>query len=474
MFPTTNFDQIYTYLSCPAKLYLKSIGARSEIFRGYTKPKISPHKLGLLGEKAVAEGFEREIEFTEPKEVKFKPKNADKQINFPNLIHSLIKDINEIGKQIELNLQQLQVTISDPKLTELAKKMKREYGIDAILHKVPYTTTPHHLIGEIDFLGLRNKNEFIVIEAKNARKVGKRDLAKLEYYIYGLPKGYNFTKIQEHTFELIGQLYPKQIQSYLTYVSTYNYLGNSYSEIADYVYDVVYQNEVIERKFDEKYNSIDNFLRSITISRNLIERRNTLRKKIDISKDDFIDGINYILDILSKGTKDGIIVNLKDQKIHETTLELDFNSIVKKIWSVKKNVILGNFESEKNLNSCKRCHYKMQCKGKIIESDLHKTKSITSIAHKGFSKLNYSSPDFKRLLLVGDDPEKWSEIAKHLMKSYYVKSSKTTNHELLKPILSKSDWGYNEWYSKKQRWKSLFNDAVVSKTLDKELKFWKV
>ena len=474
MFPTTNFEEIYAYLNCPAKLYLKLIGAKSEIERGYTKPKVNPYLLGLEGEKAIADGYEREITFQIPDQVELKRKKIEKEISFPELIQSLTQTIVGISEQIELKLQQLQVSISDPKLTDLAKRMKKDFGIDAILHKVPYTTTPHHLIGEIDFLGLRNEKEFIVIEAKNVKKVTKQNLAKLEYYIYGLPKGYNFTKIQEHAYELVGQLYPSKIQSYWTYVSSYNYLSNGYVDIRNEVSDVISQNSSIEKKFKEKYQAIDNFLKSIPSARAIIEKKNKARKKANIQKADFLDTINYILDILSKGAKDGIIVNIRDQSIQETTLELDFNTVVRKIWAVKKNVTKGNFVCERNLKSCKRCQYEIQCRGQIIDGVLDNTESITSIAHKGFSKLNYSCPDFKNLLLVGDNPDKWAEHAKHLLSSYSIKSSKTTNHELLEPILSTSDWGYKEGYARKPRWKSLFRDAVVSKTLEKELKFWKL
>ena len=69
MFPTTNFTEIYTILNCPAKLYLKLIGAKSEIVRKYSPPKVDIHKLGLEGESFVADGFKREIDFTKPKDV---------------------------------------------------------------------------------------------------------------------------------------------------------------------------------------------------------------------------------------------------------------------------------------------------------------------------------------------------------------------------------------------------------------------
>jgi len=474
MFPTTKFDEIYTFLSCPAKLYLKLIGARSEVARGYTKPTVNIHQLGLDGENAIAEGFERDVIIDTPEEIEVKRKKLNKEIDFPLLIQNLINEIDSLGKQLVQNLQQLQIKISNPKITDLAKKMKKDFGIEAILYKVPYTTTPHHLIGEIDFLGLRNKNEFIVIEAKNAKKVSKQDLTKLEYYIYGLPKGYNFTKIQEHVFEFVGQLYPKKIESYMTYLSSYNYLSNGLSNIYYKIDDTISQNELIEKKFEEKYSSINGFLKAIPIINDIIHQKNHFREKVKISKADFLDAIYYILDILSKGVKDGIIVNKRDQSIQETTLEIDFDTAVRKIWSIKRNVNNGNFICEKNRYSCKMCQYEIQCKAKIIEGELFETKSITSIAHQGFSKLNYKCPDLKDILLIGDDPENWAIFAKQLMNSYYIKGSKVTTHELLKPILSESEWGYEEWFARKPRWKSLFNDAMVSKTFEKELGFWKL
>lgn len=473
MFPTTNFDQIYTFLSCPAKLHLKLLGARSEVERVYTRPKVNIYQLGVEGERKIAEGYEREIKLQSPKPIKITPKKIDK-ISFPALIQALKSEIETIAKQIELNLQQLQITISDPKLNDLSRRLKKDHGIDAILHKVSYTTTPHHFRGEVDFLGLKDDKEFIIIEAKNKKYVGKKDLAKLEYYIYGLPKGYNFTKIQEHAYELMGQLYPKNIQSYFTYVGSYNFLKSSYYKLKNRVSDVVYKDDIIEKKFREKYYSISDFLKTIPIVKGIKRNIAGFREKIDFSKDEFIDSINYIMDVLSRGVKDGILVNIRDQSIRETVLELDFNTIVRKIWAVKKNVNNGINICEKNHNTCHRCYYAIQCRATIKEGELIDTNSITSIAHHGFSKLKYEIPDLKDVLLVGDEPDKWSERAKYLMTKYYIDGSKATNHELLEPILSKSDWGYKKWYARKPRWKSLFVDAVVSKTLEKELKFWKI
>lgn len=57
--PYTNFDEIYTYLRCPARLYLQLAGYRSEIERRYTPPSISPALLGIEGEKLIEQAFKR-------------------------------------------------------------------------------------------------------------------------------------------------------------------------------------------------------------------------------------------------------------------------------------------------------------------------------------------------------------------------------------------------------------------------------
>ena len=47
--PHTTFGELYTYLICPARLYLKLAGAESEIHRKYTPPNENPYQIGKRG-----------------------------------------------------------------------------------------------------------------------------------------------------------------------------------------------------------------------------------------------------------------------------------------------------------------------------------------------------------------------------------------------------------------------------------------
>jgi len=473
MFPTSNFSEIYTLLNCPAKLYLQLIGAKSEITRKYTPRKVDSYQLGLEGESEVAEGFIPEIDYTSPKEVESSVKEVQEKIDFPDFISTLKSEMKSTAIRIKNELNNQKAILSEPKITELAMKLKKEYGIDALLHKVPYTTVPHHLNGIIDFLGLNENREFIVIEAKNKKRIERRDLIKLEYYVYGLPKGYNFTKIQQHSFELMGQLYPAKIQSHLVTAGTYNFLRFSLFKLELNIRHLITRNDDIKTKFEQKYTNYDGIAKEIPEIVELIKMKNEFESKLKISKDDLIDTMEYITKILSKGVKDGIIVNVRDGSILESNVDINFDEKIRKIWAVKKNINSKTFVCEKNKFSCSSCSYRHQCNTTIKEGDLHEdVQSITSIAHKGFSLLNYHCDDITNRLFLGSDPTDWDKRTRISMLSLRVDGVEKNTHDLLEPILSNSEWGYERWYSSRPRWKSLFVDAVVSKTLEKELRFW--
>ena len=69
--PYTNFEELYTFKTCPTRLFLKLIGAKSEIERRYTPPSINPQLLGKIGEDRIKNNFMQERKVLVP-EVKSK------------------------------------------------------------------------------------------------------------------------------------------------------------------------------------------------------------------------------------------------------------------------------------------------------------------------------------------------------------------------------------------------------------------
>jgi len=112
----------------------------------------------------------------------------------------------------------------------------------------------------------------------------------------------------------------------------------------------------------------------------------------------------------------------------------------------------------------------------IKEQEVEPVASVTSIAHKGFSKLKYTyRPSSTGLVFEMDEIKVRRRAAEiHFYDDKTGVFGYLSNEELLKPILSESDWGYQEWFALKRGWKPLFVDALASKKLELEFNFWKI
>ncbi|WEU40171.1 MAG: hypothetical protein OdinLCB4_006785 [Candidatus Odinarchaeum yellowstonii] len=504
MFPTTNFEDIYTYTSCPARLYLKLAGFKSEVTRSYNPPKVALSELGKVGEAIISEYYKPKFDIPEL-EIPSKPVKPIKG-KFNKIIQKLIEICRNNALIALSNLDNIKVKYSPVKYSELGRRIKKDYGVDAILEKVGFTTVPHHFIGELDFLGITEKEEFLVIEAKNKRGIDKKDLLKLEYYIYGLPKGYQFTKIFNNAFELMSQLYPSKAVEIIQHIRRLDFLAAELSEIIGIIVKTLEQNEFYLSEFKNKYGKLEvdilvkvdstisnipmisgglqyieqdtgikKFLSEIPECAELIKTYRDYERKVEFDTTDIINTANYISDIMAHGVKDGIIVNARDSSIIEAELTTDFDKLIYDIWSIKKNVLKQNWCATRNLKSCNYCQFKNACKN-IKETELEKVRSITSIVHKSIDKMGFRCSNRNRPSLITGEKSNSLWIPSPLLEvkigDAFILDPKV--EDILKIALTNSDWGYEEWYSKKPRWKSLFIDAVESNKLNTEFKFWNI
>ncbi|MEM3587883.1 MAG: hypothetical protein QXO71_11260 [Candidatus Jordarchaeaceae archaeon] len=514
MLPRTNFDEIYTYLRCPSRLYLKLSGYKSEVERPYTPPSVPPVKLGMRGEEEILRGFLRETDMSVPdvktEKVRYLKCGLDKFIN--NMTSIVKNNIEAVFSQCDL----ISVNYLPMAETKIARDLKKEFGVTAIIERVNYTTVPHHYVGEIDFLGLKEDNEVVVIEAKNkAEKLNTRDFLQLEYYMAGLPKQYQFTKIHEHMHELAAQLYPQKYLDYLSYMKKidimkkerFNLQGiileglerlkkgdrkkflkrftqkDNAKSIDEKIGKIVDVDEgsfasfySIPEEYYEEVGAVEGFLMTIPEYVKLIRTIKEYSGKVALTEKDFYDTANFVAEIMSKGIRRGLLVDVRRGQIKDLSLTTDFDAIAKGIWSVKKNVIKGVPICEKNTSSCKTCQYKKTCANIIKEQELEPVTSITSIVHKGFSEMNYKySLSSERVNYFEDEIKVFRKPATILFYDKKIDTfSDLPNIEILKPILLKSDWGYKDWFAQKRGWKSLFIDALASKKLELEFNFWKI
>ncbi|MGC8935415.1 MAG: hypothetical protein ACP5LN_09690 [Thermoproteota archaeon] len=221
--PYTIFDEIFTYLKCPAKLYLKLAGYKSEIKRKYTPPSVSPAMLGREGEKLIEQAFKRQLDVNVPlidvREVSLPKGELEKAL-------TRIRKI--IANNIRIRLSQvrgIETKYSPVIISKEAKKLKEDFKVKAIISKVNFTTIPHHRVGEIDFIGLKENREIIIIEVKNKQeKLNEKDRLQLEYYISGLPKHYHYTKFYSHLYEIASQLYPEKYRAHVKLAKKHRFI----------------------------------------------------------------------------------------------------------------------------------------------------------------------------------------------------------------------------------------------------------
>ena len=238
LLPHTSFKEIYDYLRCPSRLYLKLSGFTSEIQRRYTPPAISPVVIGRQGEEEVKRGFLSELNVVVP-EVKRKEGIGGLTRGFKEFVREMIGFVKESVNAVFSACNLISIDYSPLAVTRTAESLKKDFGVIAVIEKVRYTNVPHHYVGEIDFLGLKEDNEVIVIEVKNkSKKLDSKDFLQLEYYLAGLRKQYQFTKIHERVHELVAQLYPQKYLNYLVYMKKLDVMTKELFNIESFVYEL--------------------------------------------------------------------------------------------------------------------------------------------------------------------------------------------------------------------------------------------
>ncbi|MBO3842768.1 MAG: PD-(D/E)XK nuclease family protein [Candidatus Brockarchaeota archaeon] len=458
--PYTNFEEIFTYLRCPAKLYLQLAGYKSEVERRYSPPSISPAVLGREGERRIEQAFKRQL-------IVNVPGLSIERISLPK--GKLEKALTRIRKIIASNIRirLLQVRRVEAKyspiiLSEEAKKLKKDFKVSAIISKVDFTTIPHHRIGEIDFIGLKEDREAIIIEVKNKQaKINEKDRLQLEYYIDGLPKQYQYTKFYPHLYEIVSQLYPEKYREHVKIARSIDLLreemGNSYGIVVDTIMGL---NDAERKKFISMYpkseedvakyenmvpslapeeaglyyqvlGSSKKFLTTIPEYVKLEETFNTYSKKISSSTEEFKSAADLIVELMERGVKNGLLVDIRRSEVTEVNKTTNFDKVVKGVWQVKKSVFDGKKIAPKRTEACSRCNFRNTCKKVLKDEEPEECKSITSIVHKGFNNLNLevSRPGF------GTPSFDENGI---LRVNYVVPRVKTelSNEELLKRALS--------------------------------------
>lgn len=484
--PYTNFDEIYTYFRCPAKLYLKLAGYRSEIERRYTPPSVSPAILGREGEKLIEQAFKRQLNITIPSVVV-------KEISLPKgKLEKALMEIREvIANNIRIQLsrvQHIEVKYRPIVLNKVAKKLKEDFKLSAIISKVSFTTVPHHRIGEIDFIGLREDREVILLEVKNKQaKLNEEDRLQLEYYIDGLPKQYHYTKFYSHLYEVANQLYPEKYRNHVALaqktqllkeeaedserivISTIMGLNKEERKKFISIYSKQNSSPVEESEYSLVRNANIGFLKTIPEYVKLMDNLNYCRKKLSISTDELKSAADFIVELMEKGVKNGLLVDARRSDIIEVSKTTNFDELVKGVWRIKKSVFDGKKIAPKMTEACSRCSFRNACKRVLRDEEPEECKSVTSIVHKGFRNLNLEvgKPTFRTSFF----DENGIPRIRYIMPRV---ETELSDEELLAEVLSGTEWEYVPDFARKKGWKQLYADAIVSNKLRKEFSFWRL
>ncbi|MEM4522123.1 MAG: PD-(D/E)XK nuclease family protein [Nitrososphaeria archaeon] len=500
--PYTNFEEIFTYYRCPARLYLKLAGFRSEILRRYTPPSISPSELGKEGELMIENGFKRKIEINVPE-------TTTRKIRLSRRLDRILMELRKITveniKALFWQIENMEVYYSPLKLSEEAKKLKKDFKVNAIISKVNFTTIPHHRVGQVDFLGLKENREVIIIEVKNIqRNISNQDRLQLEYYIDGLPKQYQYTKVYSHLNELVSQLYPKKSLDLTKFAKCMDLIEEEISNLNEIIASAISTLGDIEKeKFLSLYNPKDDlinerstnillpiyegldheylrlldasekFLETIPEYVHLKEILHQYQMKTNSLIEDFKSTADFIVELMEKGIKNGLIVDIRRSKIIEVSKSIDFDEIVKGVWQIKKSVYENKKIAPKNYKACANCNFKSICKNMLKDGEPEQGRSITSVVHKGFEKLNLKYNEPKIITWVSADGVlriDYRATPRTICREFNMMPTE----ELLKKALEGTEWMYTSQLARRVGWKQLYVDAIVSKKLEKEFTFWRL
>ncbi|MEM2173270.1 MAG: PD-(D/E)XK nuclease family protein [Thermoproteota archaeon] len=448
--PYTNFDEIYTYFKCPARLYLRLIGCESEIRRKHVPPSVSPALLGRNGERLIEQSYLRKPNV-------YVPKVPVKE--FIPARNTLEKALTKVRSIIASNIailfsriREIEVKYLPTILSDEAKRIKEDYKVKAIISRVSFTTVPHHRIGRIDFLGLKDNREVVVIEVKNKQdKPNERDRLQLEYYIDGLSKQYQYMKLGSHLHEIASQLYPEKYRRYVKLAKIVDLLWEGVANSQDILENTIMGlNDAERKKFLSVYPSSTKFLATIPEYVMLERLLDRYSNKMSLSEKGFEQASHRIVELIENGVKSGLLVDLRRNKEIEVSKTIDFDELVRGVWRIKKSAFDEKRIAIKITKECSLCVFKNACRSIIRDGEPDECKSITSIVHMGFRNLKLKNGSDMRVFL----------------KSEYNAS------KLLKRILSEAEWKYVPMLAKKRGWLELYNDAVASKKLEKEFSFW--
>jgi hypothetical protein len=386
-------------------------------------------------------------------------------------------------------------------LSEEARTLKRDFKVAAIISRVNFTTVPHHRIGEIDFIGLKENREIIIIEVKNKQaKLNEKDRLQLEYYIDGLPKQYHYTKFYPHLYEVMSQLYPEKYRTHMKLARSIDLLR----EVVEYSYYIV-ENAIMELNYTERKKfismypgsgnnkveyediepspaseeidseniqlseSIEKFLTEIPEYVKLEETFNTYNSKLSSSIEEFKLAGDLIVELMEKGVKNGLLVDIRRSEVTEVDKTTNFDKLVKGVWRIKKSVFDDKKIALKKTEACSRCNFRNACKKVLKDEEPEECKSITSIAHKGFEDLNLEvrKPGLGGLFFDENGMPKINYIPAIVKTEFSIE-------ELLKHVLDGTEWKYIPILARKQGWKQLYADAIASNKLEKEFSFWRL
>ncbi|MGB9760168.1 MAG: hypothetical protein ACPLZG_10120 [Thermoproteota archaeon] len=167
--------------------------------------------------------------------------------------------------------------------------------------------------------------------------------------------------------------------------------------------------------------------------------------------------------------KNGLLVDIRRSEVIEVSNITNFDKLVRGVWQVKKSVFEGKKIAPKRTEACSRCNFRNTCEKVLKDEELEECKSVTSIVHKGFKKL-----DLEVSKPILEEP-RFDENGMIVVNFRAAKvNTELANEELLKQTLRRTEWKYVPHFAKKQGWKQLYADAIASNRLRKEFEFWRL